>query len=303
MPEHLWKGPLAFTALGIVFALIAGWFIWDFSALNTEQRVRYERTAADYAGQTAQRIERKCGASLQGQAVAECMAEVISTSREDVRAERDLDAQEMMARFTRLMGWTGLFGLFVGIASIILVWRTLLATQQMARDTRQIGEAEVRAYIKIVPEVDKFFEDGPPDPYPSFTLWIENTGQTPAKRIMYHAGVGPKPKELPIPCPDLFTYNDTREAGMELAGGSGIAGSVRSPYSFGQILQGRYPSAKYCHYLFGIVRYEDVFGKKHKMRFAYQIEPYVQTTKHPRVGDDVTMDLRLTTARQHNDEN
>ena len=45
----------------------------------------------------------------------------------------DTLAQWVMALFT--------------IAFVVLVWRTLIATQDMARDTRQIGEAQARAYI------------------------------------------------------------------------------------------------------------------------------------------------------------
>lgn len=134
MSKSYWRGPIAFVAFGIVLAVIASILIWDSSAILTEQRVRYEQAASAYADQAADRIERNCGADLDSSAMRRCIREEIEASEDSKRAERDLDAQEIMARFTRVMGYTGIIGLLVGIGSVWLIWGTL---REMGR-TNQI---------------------------------------------------------------------------------------------------------------------------------------------------------------------
>jgi hypothetical protein len=38
---------------------------------------------------------------------------------------------------------------FFTIAAVLLVWRTFVATQEMAVDTREIGQAQARAYFRV----------------------------------------------------------------------------------------------------------------------------------------------------------
>ncbi len=75
-----------------------------------------------------------------------------------------------------LANW--LVAIFSIIAALFL-WLTLRATQEMARDTRRIGEAQVRAYLTFSgSEVAYGSEDGPATYFlvrPKF----KNTGQSP----------------------------------------------------------------------------------------------------------------------------
>lgn len=64
------------------------------------------------------------------------------------------------------------------IFTVILVWRTLVATQKMVRDTARIGEAQSRAYV----HADKvhFFWGNENQTRPRVEIWVRNTGLTPA---------------------------------------------------------------------------------------------------------------------------
>jgi hypothetical protein len=76
-----------------------------------------------------------------------------------------------------LANW--LVAIFSFIAALFL-WLTLRATQEMAIETRRIGEAQVRAYIsitKISLAVD------PTKSRPTVEIGVRNTGQSPARRI------------------------------------------------------------------------------------------------------------------------
>jgi hypothetical protein len=64
---------------------------------------------------------------------------------------------------------------------VFFVWRTLLATQDMARDTRTIGEAQVRAYLSF--EIDRpIIEEQDGGAFAKIGLQgrLVNSGQTPA---------------------------------------------------------------------------------------------------------------------------
>jgi hypothetical protein len=75
----------------------------------------------------------------------------------------DTLAQWIMASFT--------------IAVVLLVWRTLIATQDIARDTSRIGEAQVRAYLSAVNvQVGHDRQNG----HICFRCDIFNSGQSPA---------------------------------------------------------------------------------------------------------------------------
>jgi len=94
-------------------------------------------------------IDREC-LNLEGMALRDCIHENIESARDHNRAESDLDAQEQMAQFTRIMGYAAIAGLFIGLVSVIAIFLTLRATQKMAAETSRIGDAQVKASNEAV---------------------------------------------------------------------------------------------------------------------------------------------------------
>lgn len=66
------------------------------------------------------------------------------------------------------------------VAVVVLVWKTLVATQDMATDQRRIGEAQVRAYLSIVEFSFSFDETRS---HPVIKIKVRNSGQSPARKI------------------------------------------------------------------------------------------------------------------------
>lgn len=100
-------------------------------------------------------------------AIRDLIAEEDKIESERLRAQvdRDLNAQESMAKWAGVMAWlTGLTALLTA-AALVFIWRTLYYTKEMlkeaeittaaavktVKDTREIGQAQVRAYL--VPDV------------------------------------------------------------------------------------------------------------------------------------------------------
>lgn len=147
MSDSDWRTPTGFVVFAVIALAAFGFGAWDTATLLTEQRVRNEQATNTYAQQTVDRIQNECGADLGSLEVRQCLDEIIQAEGDQSPSERDLDAQENMARFTRVMGWTALIGVVLGLGSVILIWRTLRETQRMASDAREIGEKQVRANL------------------------------------------------------------------------------------------------------------------------------------------------------------
>jgi hypothetical protein len=100
------------------------------------------------------------------------------------RAEQDLNAQREMAQWAEGMLWAawaiGLLTFGATVVGVRYVYLTLVATQDMARETTRIGEAQVRAYLNIKDVLLGFNDDSKS---PVIKMTIVNTGQSPAREI------------------------------------------------------------------------------------------------------------------------
>lgn len=106
----------------------------------------YEAQSDTYARHAEQDIQRRC-LSLDLVASAECIQDVIEAANESERAERDVVAQSEMALWALGMLIVTTLMTVITAVGVVFVWRTLVATQKMAIDTREIGEAQVRSYV------------------------------------------------------------------------------------------------------------------------------------------------------------
>ncbi len=145
-------GPIiafAVTVCFLIFALI-GWY----EGFKRGQESQQDLSAEAYTEQAEIKIQKTC-LVLSGAAQAECIGEAVSSTREHQRAEEDLDAQQQMAEWARWMLISTIVMAFVTALGVVFVWQTLKATQIMASDTREIGEAQVRSYVYAnVAEID-----------------------------------------------------------------------------------------------------------------------------------------------------
>lgn len=181
MLERLRRGPIALVIFGTFVAIVIFGLIWDYSSLLTEQRIRYEESARRYTEQAIDWIEARCEVELPPSALRSCIFQEIESAEDQQRSERDLDAQESVARSTRTMMWTALIGLVLGVGSVYLIWGTLRETQRMAEITRDVGKRQLRAYVTVT--VENAVLLGPDRSQLRVKIKFRNSGQTPAKNI------------------------------------------------------------------------------------------------------------------------
>lgn len=80
----------------------------------------------------------------------DCLYSAEEEYREIERSERDLVAQETTAGWTFIMSAAALLGVLLSGGGVVLVWTTFGETRRTNEITREIGEAQVRAYLSVV---------------------------------------------------------------------------------------------------------------------------------------------------------
>lgn len=127
----------------------------------------------------------------------------IARQKEEARNDADLRAQEDMAWWAKLMFFAAAGSLLLTGIGVLLIWRTLLATQAAANaavatvdaatdanvTTREVAEAQARAYLSVIradiaidtkPRPAKEFE------HVEVTMHFHNSGSTPAINVSYY---------------------------------------------------------------------------------------------------------------------
>ena len=175
MYERLWNGTYLVGLISIVSVVIIAATYWDIvyskgyqSASEEHSTYRAERDAQD-------RYYKKCLERETIYSARECITNTPNTDRDAQRSEQDLDAQRQMAQWAEGMLWaTWVIGL--ATASVAAVGTCFL--YETLRQTRQIGQAQVRAYISCTGATytlrDRHF---------FLHCDLENFGQSPALNL------------------------------------------------------------------------------------------------------------------------
>lgn len=141
--------------LGILIACCAAALAWSELSDQAPHAVSNDYETSKYADRAQSRVQALC-IDISGATLAECIIEIEQSERANHRAQKDLKAQRYMAIWAFVMALSGI--ITVGITGAGLYWlrRTFIQTQgavtaanAAVEVTREIGEAQVRAYIGI----------------------------------------------------------------------------------------------------------------------------------------------------------
>lgn len=190
--------------------------------------------------------------------------------------KRDLIAQEGMNRATQsiedatwLMLWATIASVFfVAIGTFLLVWTLRLTREanKAARDavevTREIGEAQVRAYVNVErAEVTGLAPNGRLRFYVNF----KNTGATPAKNFQIRSMVGFKPGSIKHLKVRGLTEIDSLPGIVASDGSAFIDVTMEQPITDMEYSQIK--SAGLGILIAGFVSYDTVFGQRKRTVF------------------------------------
>lgn len=184
--------------VGLVVIAITYWVIpYSKGYQAAYQKYQAERTqerASDYH-------YNKCLTETTIEAALYCYKKAEKTSRDDQRADDDLNAQRQMADWAEGMLWATIAMFIVTSIGVGFVWWTLVVT-------RRLGESEARAYIWTTgAEISITLPIGG-EPKCDIKLMIQNTGKTPAQIAQFSCSVGIVAKEYKGKL-DIFKIIDT----------------------------------------------------------------------------------------------
>lgn len=202
-------------------------------------------------------------------------------AQEELRdiARRDLTAQQIMAKFTRQLAQAAWIALVVTSVGVLLIWRTLVHTRKAAvfagqaveqsrraanaattaaeagqaavRVASDTAERQLRAYVSVV-EATVTWQSRQSI---LATIVLQNTGQTPALNVhkAYVVSTG-EPDDFDVPEPDETAISHSIGAGVPMTLYAPVS---RIPEDEWQGIRSR----AMPFYVWGEVRYDDIFGK------------------------------------------
>lgn len=254
MPERDWG--IHFAIGLIVIALTCVWAAFYIGSEVGETRGERDKNTTEYERHAEEQIRSAC-LSGEGGDIAECVSKIIKSTNEDSRAESDLVAQTEMARwaFYMLIATVGV-AIITG-AGVYYVWQTL-------RVTRDIGQAQARAYLAIkvgdVTQKNLSNVDGS-NVKVSVELEISNVGNSPAQyvEVFYFIGEGING--------EIFSVNLEQDGGKTPTTHSFLACGGVSISEVSRVWRvddrdNLFARAERFVRLIYAVRYTDVFGEK-----------------------------------------
>lgn len=246
----------ALGGLALLIAFSIGGYILGFGL--GQLAGKQEANTNAYARHAQDEIESAC-AGLNGIAQTECMVRVIEATNEHQRSELDLNAQRDMARWAFLMLVATVVMALITALGVYYVWRTLLATQKMSQDAREIGQKQSRAYVHVSSTSFDIVDEN----CAALTVSMHNSGISPAINvsIMSQSFFGPYPVvEIPELPENQTGYRTTLGPGGELSTTQRIWGDIEE---MTQMIESR----NFAAYIHGRVEYLDVFGNKRWVTF------------------------------------
>jgi len=144
-------------AVGIIAAALIGYLFFWQPGVALDSRVQHQASekSKQYANPSNITIEGECP-SIPTPDTVNCISQKQDTANQRQRDIRDLEAQQSMAVWTRIMGKATIVAMGVGIIGLALVFTTFREARRAAdagfaanKIARKIGEAQVRCYPSV----------------------------------------------------------------------------------------------------------------------------------------------------------
>ncbi|MGQ2905868.1 MAG: hypothetical protein ACT6RL_18890 [Neoaquamicrobium sediminum] len=177
MSSRYW---VAATAIGLILVAGLAWYGWrDIQVYQLEHA--QQRDSAAKADTPAPDKYLEC-AKLPLFAATKCAIEAVQADAESERSQHDLNAQQDMAEWAYALLLVSVASIILSMIGLVALFVSLAQTRQAIKDGREIGEAQVQAYLSL--RGAKFFRDSM---FITIDLVIRNSGQSPANAVTFQA--------------------------------------------------------------------------------------------------------------------
>jgi hypothetical protein len=257
--------------------------IWSQYELNSREHREYRQRVEADQNEAAQEIARRCNIIFEpGQTVAGCIEQAIHAYQTQDTSNKDLKAQQDMALWGLWMFVASAGGLVISVGGLFMLWQSLGQTREAISIDREVGHAQVRAYLSVMP--------GRVEEGEGAEIILSNSGQSPARQVRHVAATS----QLIWPIegiPNLLVPHDGQAAPSLILG----PGGTTTKYADWLVRDDELAGDHLCSY--GIIYYEDVFGKQYELRFLAKWE-----TTRVASGKKVGIQFSWIPAPFHNDE-
>ncbi|HTN39988.1 MAG TPA: hypothetical protein VLZ84_02480 [Asticcacaulis sp.] len=255
-----------------IFALIAASILAWVALLVYSKYVavqndyeKWSKSAYAHQGLAAQEIALRCSQTAKGAvSLKTCLNAEIRAYQENENTDQDLKAQRDMAWWAMWGFYLSLSSTIIGAVGLIFLWKSLNQTRIAISNDREVGDAQVRAYLSVSPIM---IADG------GFgtDFKIMNSGQSPAKNVKYVAAIfcDSNPTES-------YSGDIIAPSGVEtitgnvippddhIEGKAGTADGKQLEFSASAHTTGKPPFVRFvCH-----VFYKDVFNKDRITKYS-----------------------------------
>lgn len=155
-------------------AAVGGVLLGTYLSQLAHREYAHERAQA-YAADANRRVAQACPQG-EPQAFIECVVEVVTTTRENQRAEHDLDAQQEMADWARNAVFLSGIAILISGFGLFALLRTIEQGREANRIARQASELDFRPIMAFAGFSSR---PGPPNIFYLKPVWI-NIGKLPA---------------------------------------------------------------------------------------------------------------------------
>lgn len=202
-------------------------------------------------------------------------------AEEKERADRDLKAQEKMAKWARKLYYATVLSLVLTVFGLILIARTLHHTKRAANSsaeivevTRDSAERQTRAYVSVKSiKLTSLLEGAVPEA----AVTLINSGHSPATQIcaVYGCQVGPIGQVFRI------KFQNTKPT-SRLALGPGIDAnfSIKSSQGLSAADINAINAGRSTIVIAGAIVYKDIFQRTRRTIFKSMLPPGVKITAH-----------------------
>ncbi|WP_421580086.1 hypothetical protein [Shinella sp. M31] len=258
----------AATTQAIVVLLVINVMLGTFSAYQQSLELyRNEKTRSeDERKKAAEEIAARCNVILDPtETFRGCVAREIEAYEKQANTDNDLKAQQDMAFWAQAVFWLTSLGTLISAVGLAFVWQSLKQTRQAILTDREVGHAQVRAYVAIDAQTPVVR----PDVVPEHTFKIRNTGQSPAYSVAYISGF----QILPHPLPSTTGHIGGLAPGQDMPRAALAAGEFIIGEAFGirELTKEDFrdlQNGTKALYWFARVFYDDVFKQRHETSFC-----------------------------------
>ena len=290
-------------ATSLIYLIISGALgVWGQYTTSSQSYREYQQQTEYYEREATEKIVRECAFVIPfSPAFRNCLLYSIQAYQQEDRSKRDLKAQQDMAYWAMILTIISAVGIGISAVAVWVVILSLRQTRTAISDTREIGEAQVRAYLSFVMEkIDGDITIGFDNPEGvSVEFNIVNSGLSPARNVRYLAAISIREhpiahnNDLVCAADGQILPNGNLHQGQEW----GCNATGTELFDKKDVAEAFSPNSKTRIHIFGIIEYTDVFNELRKTRFCYYLAP------HEHISDDsfaITVS-RWTQSPTHND--